>query len=155
MIKLPFTYLILIAFISLFASSQADGQTITIYLQNTGISTNHVQVRDDVCKGELPKECEYADIIVQRCKKKGKMRDNSEENKTYIDECEDAESTLDSYKCIEGLIYDGVIEVNEKVQLSICDGGSGSGNISVRAINNTSSWTRKFWLKDGDTIDHQ
>jgi len=52
-------------------------------------------------------------------------------------------------------IYDGVLQSKEKVRFSICDTGNGAGDISVRAINNTSIWTRKFWVRDGDIVDHQ
>ncbi|MEK6527324.1 MAG: hypothetical protein AABZ36_00355, partial [Nitrospirota bacterium] len=49
----------------------------------------------------------------------------------------------------------GATKEKGEVELLVCDNGNGYGEVSVRAVNNTSIWTRKFWLKNGGTTGHQ
>ena len=147
-------YLLYLVSLSGFVIAEDNSGMITIYVHNTALSPNHVQVRDDVCTGDLPYECKFADIIYQKCKRNKKTKQSGQEEELR-EECDEAKSTVESSHCIEGIIYDGFLQSKEKVRLSICDTGNVSGDISVRTINNTSSWTRKFWVRDGDIVDHQ
>lgn len=140
---------------SLTIAGEDINDKIKIYVKNTALTLNHIQVIDNVCESVQPKECKYAEIIVRKCKEdKNKKRSPGEENEVRK-ECSEAKSTIENPECISGLIYDGWVKEKGKVELSVCDNGNGYGEVSVRAVNNTSIWTRKFWLKNGDTTDHQ
>jgi hypothetical protein len=145
-------YLVLLSGVAI---ADDNSGIITIYVQNMALSPNHVQVRDNVCRWVIPKECDFAEVIVQNCTRDRKKEGTPNEKREFVKDCDEAKSTLKSAKCIESLIYDGLLKSKEKVRLSICEKGYGWGEISVRAVNNTSIWTRKFWVRDGDIVDHQ
>ncbi len=148
LVVLPFTG-------SLAIAEEDINNKIKIYVENFALTPNHIQVIDNVCERERPSWCNYAAILVRKCKEdKNKKRSPGEENE-FRKECSEVKSTIENPECISGLIYDGWVKEKEKVELLVCDNGNGYGEVSVRAVNNTSIWTRKFWLKNGDTTDHQ
>lgn len=144
LVVLPFTD-------SLAIAEEDINNKIKIYVENTALTPNRIQVIDNVCEWGRPNWCKYAETIVSKCKEdKNKEKSWKEKN-----ECREVKSAIENQECISGLIYDGWVKEKEKVELLVCDNGNGRGEISVRAVNNTSIWTRKFWLKNGDTTDHQ
>jgi len=153
---LPVFLLIVLPYIGSLAIAEEDiNGKIKIYVENTALTPNHIQVIDNVCEGEQPKECKYAEIIVRKCKEDKNVKRSPAEENEFRKECSEAKNTIENPECISGLIYDGWVKEKGKVELSICDNGNGYGEVSVRAVNNTSVWTRKFWLKNGSTTDHQ
>lgn len=149
---LPVLLLVVLTYIGSLAIAEEDiNGKIKIYVENTALTPNHIQVIDNVCELEQPKECKYAEIIVRKCKEDK----NKEKSPGFRKECREAKNTIENPECISGLIYDGWVKEKGEVELSVCDNGNGYGEVSVRAVNNTSIWTRKFWLKNGNTIDHQ
>ncbi len=144
LVVLPFTG-------SLAIAEEDINNKIKIYVENFALTPNHIQVIDNVCERERPSWCNYTAILVRKCKEDKNKEKSWKENA----ECREAKITIENPECISGLIYDGWVKEKGKVELSVCDNGNGYGEVSVRAVNNTSIWTRKFWLKNGDTTDHQ
>lgn len=130
--------------------------TISVFIENKGISLNHIQVIDMYVRYGFPRECNIAKETLEHCGKdiqKEFVKKSKEEHKSS---CAHAKAVLDQPSCqIENLVFDDWVTPGKRVRLEVFTNNFGYGGVSVRALNNTESWTLKFWLSESDTIGHQ
>jgi hypothetical protein len=142
-------FLILLTFLTCsalgFADEIEDGY-IQITVKNNSVSPKNLQVRDDNCTSPLGKET---------CRKANRTPNRKEcrENRNAKG-CEQAKTKLDNSNCIAGLVYEGMLEDGESIQVSVCKSPSGYGAVSLRATNMPSPWTQHRLISAGETIEY-
>ena len=121
----------------------ADGGPIKVTIENISAFPVQLQVRDEVCKAPLSEPCVQADFIAKSadCMKAPLM-----------DVCVRAKQKRDEGSCVEGLIYEGNVDVGGKAALSICAGPSGYGRVSMRSVGRSSLWKTNHLVSNGDRL---
>lgn len=146
--------LLLAAFFATGSSAEEYRRTLTIFVENKSPFPNRVQVQDVGLRLELSEDCRIAKKLSTMCDgdQKKELRPPPREKMS----CAVALTLLDEPRCtFKDLIFDDWIDGGMKVKLSIHSSNNEFGLVSVRALNNTESWTTKPGLRDGDTVGHQ
>jgi hypothetical protein len=128
-----------------FADEAEDGY-IQITVKNNSVFPKNLQVRDDNCTSPLGKKT---------CKKANRTLKSKEcrENRNAKG-CKQAKTKLDNSDCIAGLVYEGMVEDGESIQVSVCKSPAGYGAVSLRAINMPSPWIQHRLISAGETIEY-
>ena len=128
-----------------FAEEAKDGY-IQITVKNNSVFPKNLQVRDNNCTSPLEKKtCKKA----KRTLKSKECRENRN-----AEGCKQAKKKLDNSDCIAGLVYEGMVEDGESVQVSVCKSPAGYGAVSLRAVNMPSPWTQHRLISAGETIEY-
>ncbi len=136
------------------SSAEEYRRTITIYVENKSPFPNRVQVQDANLLLDLPEDCRIARRVAKLCAgdPKRELRPPPRENMT----CAFALALMEEPRCVyKDLIFDDWIDGGMKVKLTIYTNIDDFGTVRVRAVNNTTSWTTKPGIRDGDTVGHQ
>jgi hypothetical protein len=117
---------------------------LSVTIENKSAFSVVLQVRDEVCKTPVSDTCTQADFIVKtrECRKT-----------PLVEACVRAQQKLDGGSCVEGLIYEGNVDVNGKISLSVCANPSGYGRVSMRGLNRSTLWKSSFLVSSGDRLN--
>jgi hypothetical protein len=141
------TFLIVISILSVLPTGLALGgnDSLQISIENRSAFPILLQVRDEVCKTPVSDACTQADFITKsrECRKTPQM-----------DACVRAQEKIDGGSCVEGLIYEGSVEVNGKISLSICANPSGYGRLSMRDLSRSRNtlWKSNVLISNGERL---
>ena len=140
-----FMLLVLIVSVSASFAEEEKSGYIQITVVNKAIFPKLIQIKDEVCKLSISHECEEARIELKRkeCR-----------NKRYAKECKEARAYLESSSCVAGLIYEGMVDSGQEIQLSTCKSPAEYGTISIRDINRATLWKNYRLISDGDTVGY-
>lgn len=150
--------LLFMLFLSTYSAADSSAEeyrrTMAIFVENKSPFPNRVQVQDAGLRLELSEDCRIAKKVATLCggDRKKKLRRPPHEKMT----CAIALALMDEPRCtLKDLIFDDWIDGGMKVKLTIHPSSNDYGIVSVRALNNTKSWTTKPGLRDGDIVGHQ
>ncbi len=125
-----------------FAQEEANGY-MQITIEYVSMFPGNLQVRDEICRQPRSVECEKNSIKL--------MSDKCRQN-PMLKECKEARMLAESSSCVEGLLFDGRVSRGETIKAWICVSYGGYGNVSVRDLKNSVSWTNYSLMNDGDAI---
>jgi len=124
-----------------------------VTLKNDSVFTYRFQVKDDICPTFLKSECRRAKLML-----------NSKECAEQPDKksCQLAADQWENNSCMAGLVFDGVAEGYQEINLSLCKAPSGYSVISVRtkrkfsevSEGNATPWKQYRLLENGDFITY-
>lgn len=137
-------FIIVVSILSVLPTGLArGGDFLTVSIENKSAFPVLLQVVDEVCKTPVSDTCAQADFIVKsrECRKTPLM-----------DACARAQQTLDEGSCVEGLVYEGNVDVGGKISLSICANPSGYGRVSMRGLDRITLWKRSFLISNGERL---
>ncbi len=139
--------IVLLAPFAGFAEEEMEKKSgyIQVTIENRSAFPNLLQVRDDICGPSQNGECEEARLA---------LKSNECQKDRFAKKCKKAREKIESAHCLEDLVYEGMVDSGQKIQVSICKSPAGNGNLSIRAINPTSPWIRYFLINNGDTISY-
>ncbi len=124
------------------AISSDELTNFNISIENSSLKKKFIQVKDDICSNEPPKECKLAKLVFESAECKNDPKE---------EKCVAAIEITNGGFCVEGLIFTGWLEENEKVHLEICPNHTGKGKIAIRN-SETAPWTHYNWVEPGETI---
>lgn len=126
-------------------AQQETAGYIQVTIEYRSMFPGNLQVRDEVCKEARSIECEKAKI---------KIKSEACNQSSSFYECKEWRNLLESSFCVEGLIFDGRVQSEDKIEVWICLSSSGFGNISARDTKNGLVWTNYPLLNKHSSISY-
>lgn len=118
-------------------------KTIQVTVKNGSMFRQTLLLRDDICPTATPVECSLAE---------GLQASDECREKPRLDHCREAYQLLQSDACAEGVSATFDLEPGESRSLLLCASSNGYGQLSTRR-QGSDTWTRRLWIKNGDTIN--
>ena len=142
--SLFFVLLILLAPCAAVAGDDTTGY-VGVTVEYTSMFPGKLQVLDNVCRDSRDIECAKASI---------KLQSETCQRKPQPDECKQARSLLETSFCMEGLVHEGRVSRDAKIDVQLCISEGGFGNMSVRDVEKGIVWTRYDLLRNGQSITY-
>ena len=134
---------ILIVLLSLPAlSSAGESATISIQIVNESLGAKYVEVKDEVCEGQVSMECKLAQYLLDS--------DECQKN-PRAEKCVEAGETVTGASCVQGIVYYGELQRDQVVSVDVCTNPTGNGRVAIRN-SPTAPWVHYNWVKAGDRI---
>lgn len=116
--------------------------TISIKIANESLGAKYIEVKDEVCEGQVSMECKLAQYLIDsdECRKN-----------PYDEKCVEAGDTVKGASCVEGIVYYGELQRDEVIAVTICTNPTGNGKVAIRN-SPTAPWVHYNWIKAGDKI---